>query len=101
MVLLNGRRRTANPGGNSDLLGYDLNALAEPFLERIEISNMFGGARYGTPAVTGAINFVTRAMSTASRRAFITGLPNAAARRRFPYTVYMAVLSLMGDCTSI
>jgi iron complex outermembrane recepter protein len=60
MVLMNGRRRTLTSGGNGDIGGVDLGALAEPFLERIEVQNAPAGARFGGGAVAGTINFVTR-----------------------------------------
>ncbi|MFZ5618121.1 MAG: TonB-dependent receptor domain-containing protein [Pseudomonadota bacterium] len=60
MVLLNGRRRTLTTGGNSNIGGVDLNSVAEPFLERIEVQSLPGGARYGAGAVAGTINFVTK-----------------------------------------
>jgi len=60
MVLVNGRRGALTSGGNSDIGGFDLNSIAEPFIERIEVSNLPGGARYGSAAVAGAINFVTK-----------------------------------------
>ena len=60
IVLVNGRRRTVTTGGNGATGGVDLNSIAEPFLERIEIQSLPGGARYGATAVAGAINFVTK-----------------------------------------
>ncbi len=60
MVLVNGRRRTLTTGGNGAIGGVDLNSIAEPFLERIEIQSLPGGARYGGSAVAGAINFATK-----------------------------------------
>lgn len=60
MVLVNGRRRTLTTGGNSNIGGVDLNSIAEPFLERIEVQGLPGGARYGAGAVAGTINFVTK-----------------------------------------
>ena len=60
MVLTNGRRRTLTPAGNDSLTGFDISTLGEPFFERIEVSNRFGGAQLGPEAVAGAINFVTR-----------------------------------------
>ncbi len=60
MVLVNGRRRTLTTGGNGDIGGVDLNSIAEPFLERIEVQGLPGGARHGGAAVAGTINFVTK-----------------------------------------
>lgn len=60
LILVNGRRRTLMTGGNGDVGGVDLNSIAEPFLERIEVQSLPGGARYGGSAVAGTINFVTK-----------------------------------------
>lgn len=60
MVLVNGREGLITPGGNGDIGGFDLNAIAEPFIERIEIQNLTAGARLGSAAVAGAVNFVTK-----------------------------------------
>jgi|GEM_PF-2887915 len=60
LVLVNGRRRTMTPGGTNIRAGVDLNAIAEPFLERIEIVNGANGAQFGDEAVGGVINFVLR-----------------------------------------
>lgn len=60
LVLMNGRRRTITTGGNGDIAGVDLNSIPEPFLERIEVQSLPGGARFGGAAVAGTINFVTK-----------------------------------------
>ncbi|MCB2098795.1 MAG: TonB-dependent receptor [Parvularculaceae bacterium] len=60
MVLMNGRRGTITSGGNGDIAGFDLNSVAEPFIERIEVLNLPAGARFGSAAVAGAVNFVTK-----------------------------------------
>lgn len=60
LVLVNGRKRTLTTGGNGDIGGVDLSSIAEPFLERIEVQNLPGGARHGASAVAGTINFVTK-----------------------------------------
>ncbi len=60
LVLVNGRRRTSTPGGNATTIGVDMNSMAEPFLERIEVSSHFNSALRGSDAVAGAVNFVTR-----------------------------------------
>ncbi len=59
-VLVNGRRRALMTGGNGDIGGVDLNSIAEPFLERIEVQSLPGGARHGPSSVAGTINFVMR-----------------------------------------
>lgn len=60
IVLVNGRRRTLTSGGNGTIAGVDLNSIGEPFLERIEVLDRSDGARLGSDAVAGGINFVTR-----------------------------------------
>ena len=59
-VLVDGRPTTLTAGGNGDVVGYDLNGFAEPFLERIEVETGPSGARRGPNGVAGAINFVLR-----------------------------------------
>lgn len=60
LTLVNGRRRTPTPGGNGTVIGVDVNALAEPFLARIEVIAAPGGATMGPDAVAGSVNFVMR-----------------------------------------
>lgn len=60
LVLVNGRNRTQTTGGNGSIGGVDLNSIAEPFLDRIEIESLPGGARHGAGATGGVINFVTK-----------------------------------------
>ncbi len=60
LVLMDGRRRTVFSGGNGTIAGVDLNSIAAPFLERIEVGPSAGGAWIGAEAVAGAVNFVTR-----------------------------------------
>jgi iron complex outermembrane receptor protein len=63
LILLNGRRMTpvayADPNdGNSTL--YDLNAIPLAALERVEILRDGASAVYGSDAIGGVINFITR-----------------------------------------
>jgi len=63
LILLNGRRMTpaayADPNdGNSAL--YDLNAIPLAALERVEILRDGASAVYGSDAIGGVINFITR-----------------------------------------
>ncbi|MEE2692573.1 MAG: TonB-dependent receptor plug domain-containing protein [Pseudomonadota bacterium] len=60
LVLVNGRAPTMAPGGNDSVVGVDLNSIAEPFLERIEIDTTPAAARYGPQASVGAVNFKLR-----------------------------------------
>jgi iron complex outermembrane receptor protein len=60
LVLLNGRRLAnfASPGGNS---GVDLNAIPAAAVERVEVLKDGASAIYGSDAIGGVINFITRA----------------------------------------
>lgn len=60
LVMVNGRAPTMAPGGNDTIVGVDLNSIAEPFLEFIEVETTPGGARYGAQAAAGAVNFKLR-----------------------------------------
>ncbi|MFC3147394.1 TonB-dependent receptor [Piscinibacterium candidicorallinum] len=59
LVLLNGRRLAnfASPGGNS---GVDLNAIPAAAIERVDVLKDGASAIYGTDAIGGVINFITR-----------------------------------------
>lgn len=60
LVLLNGRRLAnfASPGNNS---GVDLNSIPSAAIERVEVLKDGASAIYGTDAIGGVINFITRA----------------------------------------
>jgi iron complex outermembrane receptor protein len=59
LVLLNGRRvaNFASPGGSS---GVDLNAIPVSAIQRVEVLKDGASAIYGTDAIAGVINFITR-----------------------------------------
>jgi iron complex outermembrane receptor protein len=59
LILLNGRRMAnfASPGGAS---GVDLNAIPTAAIERVEVLKDGASAIYGTDAIGGVINFITR-----------------------------------------
>ena len=59
LVLLNGRRvaNFASPGGAS---GVDLNSIPLAAIERVEVLKDGASAIYGTDAISGVINFITR-----------------------------------------
>lgn len=63
LVLLNGRRMTpaayANPNNGASTL-YDLNAIPISALERVEIFKDGASAVYGSDAIGGVINFITK-----------------------------------------
>ena len=59
LILLNGRRvaNFASPGSAS---GVDLNSIPSAAIERVEILKDGASAIYGTDAISGVINFITR-----------------------------------------
>jgi iron complex outermembrane recepter protein len=59
LILLNGRRvaNFASPGSSS---GVDLNAIPSAAIERVEVLKDGASAIYGTDAISGVINFITR-----------------------------------------
>ncbi|GGC81447.1 TonB-dependent receptor [Undibacterium terreum] len=59
LVLLNGRRLAnfASPGGNA---GVDLNSIPAAAISRVEVLKDGASAIYGTDAIGGVINFITR-----------------------------------------
>ncbi|MFZ6863966.1 TonB-dependent receptor plug domain-containing protein [Undibacterium sp. Ji67W] len=63
LILLNGRRMTpsayANPNNGQSTL-YDLNSIPLSALERVEIFKDGASAVYGSDAVAGVINFITK-----------------------------------------
>ncbi len=65
LVLLNGRRLVQHPtsqagDGNVPVLGYNSNALPVAGIERLEILRDGAAAIYGTDAVAGVVNTVTK-----------------------------------------
>lgn len=57
LVLLNGKRVTQNPFA---VVGVDLNTLPLAAVQRIETLSDGASATYGTDAIAGVINFITR-----------------------------------------
>jgi iron complex outermembrane receptor protein len=57
LLLLNGRRLSAYPFSG---LGVDLNAIPLAAIERIEVLRDGASATYGSDAIAGVINFITR-----------------------------------------
>ena len=60
LILLNGRRLAnfASPGSNS---GVDLNSIPIAAIQRVEVLKDGASALYGSDAIGGVINFITRA----------------------------------------
>jgi iron complex outermembrane receptor protein len=57
LVLLNGKRVVANPFSS---VAVDLNTLPLAALERIEVLSDGASSTYGTDAIAGVVNFITR-----------------------------------------
>jgi len=57
LVLLNGKRVVTNP---YDAVAVDLNSLPLAALDRIEVLSDGASSTYGTDAIAGVINFITR-----------------------------------------
>ena len=59
LILLNGRRLAnfASPGGNA---GVDLNSIPAAAIDRVEVLKDGASAIYGSDAIGGVINFITR-----------------------------------------
>ena len=61
LILLNGRRLSNHPFGNvGGTTAVDLNSIPFAALERIEVLRDGASAIYGTDAIGGVINFITR-----------------------------------------
>ncbi len=72
LVLLNGKRIINNPNGT---LGVDLNTMPVAALDRIEVLSDGASAIYGTDAIAGVINYITRKQYEGIRVAGETQLP--------------------------
>ena len=79
LVLLNGRRLAYSPGAIPDQaqLFVDVNLLPDAALERLEVLRDGAASTYGSDAVGGVLNFITRkdfqGLEIESRRKFIEG----------------------------
>lgn len=84
LVLLNGRR--VAPYGGQDLLGglagIDLNTIPLAAIERIELLSDGASALYGSDAIAGVINFITRRNSSEGTVTFGFAAPNGGAREK-------------------
>lgn len=60
LVLLNGRRLPPNVDDGADGLAVDLNTLPTSIIERIEVLKDGASAVYGSDAVAGVVNVITR-----------------------------------------
>ena len=57
LVLLNGKRIVNNPNGT---VAVDLNTMPTAALERVEVLQDGASSTYGTDAIAGVINYITR-----------------------------------------
>ncbi|MBN8493386.1 MAG: TonB-dependent receptor [Burkholderiales bacterium] len=60
LVLLNGKRLVMNPYDSGNASGVDLNTIPYGAIDRIEVLNDGASALYGSDAVAGVVNFITR-----------------------------------------
>jgi outer membrane receptor protein involved in Fe transport len=86
LVLLNGRRLVQHPTsqageGNVPVLGYNANSLPVAGLERVEILRDGAAAIYGSDAVAGVVNTVTKTDLSGGSLDFRYGGPQGTSRR--------------------
>jgi iron complex outermembrane recepter protein len=60
LVLLNGKRLVMNPYDSGGASAVDLNTIPYGAVERIEVLNDGASAIYGSDAIAGVVNFITR-----------------------------------------
>lgn len=91
LTLLNGRRMVNHPtsqagDGNVPVLGYNSNALPVAGLERLEILRDGASAIYGSDAVAGVVNTVTRGDYDGAELNFRYGFAEGTHRKEFEGT---------------
>ena len=91
LTLLNGRRLVNHPtsqagDGNVPVLGYNSNALPVAGLERLEILRDGASAIYGSDAVAGVVNTVTRGDYDGAELNFRYGFAEGTHRKEFEGT---------------
>lgn len=91
LVLLNGRRLVSHPTsqageGNVPVLGYNANSLPVAGLERVEILRDGAAAIYGSDAVAGVVNTVTKTDLNGGSVDFRYGGPEGTSRRDYELT---------------
>jgi outer membrane receptor protein involved in Fe transport len=57
LVLINGRRQVGSLQGSGEV---DINTISEALLERVEVTTGGASAVYGSDAVSGVVNFITK-----------------------------------------
>jgi iron complex outermembrane recepter protein len=91
LVLLNGRRLVQHPtsqagDGNVPVLGYNSNSLPVAGIERLEILRDGAAAIYGTDAVAGVVNTVTKTDFTGASLDYRFGLAEGTGRKELQVT---------------
>jgi len=91
LVLLNGRRLVSHPTsqageGNVPVLGYNANSLPVAGLDRVEILRDGAAAIYGSDAVAGVVNTVTKSDLNGGSFDFRYGGPEGTSRRDYELT---------------
>lgn len=91
LTLLNGRRMVSHPtsqagDGNVPVLGYNSNALPVAGIERLEILRDGASAIYGSDAVAGVVNTVTRGDYDGAEVNFRYGFAEGTHRKEFEGT---------------
>lgn len=81
LVLLNGRRMV--PGGTGADATVDLNTIPTAAIERIEILKDGASAIYGSDAISGVVNIITRKDYDATEVSFFTGISQRGDGRLF------------------
>ncbi|QDZ08259.1 TonB-dependent receptor [Sphingomonas panacisoli] len=91
LVLLNGRRLVQHPTsqageGNVPVLSFNANALPVAGLDRVEILRDGAAAIYGSDAVAGVVNTVTKTDLNGGSLDFRFGFPSSTSRRDYEVT---------------
>ena len=60
LVLMNGRRVTASVDSGADGIAVDLNTIPTSIIERIEVLKDGASAAYGSDAIAGVVNIITK-----------------------------------------
>ncbi len=96
LVLLNGRR-LANFASPGDAAGVDLNSIPAGAIQRVEVLKDGASAIYGTDAIGGVINFITRQDYTGlDLNAYVAGTQEGGAGKK-TFTVSGGVGELAKD----
>ncbi len=74
LVLINGRRLVNTGTGGLSGVGADLNTVPTAAVERIEILKDGASAVYGSDAISGVINIITRKTYSGAEASFYSGL---------------------------